>query len=136
MNELNIEIVTPSQIVFTGVVKSCTVPGSSGAFQILKNHASILSTLDVGEIKLVKQNDDVVHYSTGGGTVEVKDNRILILAESVETAADIDERRAMESLAKAKERIYGGEKPEVDYDRAELSLKKAINRLNIKKKYM
>lgn len=136
MNELNIEIVTPSQIVFTGAVKSCRVPGTSGAFQVLDKHAALLSTFEVGEIQLVKTNGDLVTYATGGGTVEVMENKILLLAESVETAAQIDERRAKESLERAKGRIYGGEKPDVDYERAETSLKKAINRLSVKKKYM
>ncbi len=136
MKQLNIEIVTPSKVVFSGAVQSCSVPGSSGAFQVLYNHAAILSTFEVGEIKIVDLKGNVIHYATGGGTIEVMDNKILLLAESVESPDEIDRKRAEDSLNRAKDRLHGGNKPEIDYERAEVALKRALNRLSVNKKYM
>ena len=136
MKQINIEIVTPSKTAYTGLVKSCSVPGTSGSFQVLYNHAAILSSFEVGEIKMVDMDSKEHVYATGGGTIEVMDNKILLLAESIEKPDEIDVDRANASLERAKERVYGGEKADVDYVRAESALKRAINRLNVNKKYL
>ena len=52
MAELNLEIITPSKSAFKGEIKSVTVPGTKGRFQVLKNHSPIISTLDIGMIKV------------------------------------------------------------------------------------
>lgn len=134
MNQLNIEIVTPSKIVYSGAVNSCSVPGSSGSFQVLDKHADILSTFEIGIIKINDTKSGETIYATGGGTIEVKDNQILLLAESVEVPDEIDPDRAKASMERAKERIYGGHKEDIDYVRAEASLKRAINRISVSKK--
>lgn len=136
MKQLVIEIVTPSKIIYSGNVESCSVPGTSGAFQVLFNHAAILSTFEVGEIKIVDMQGKTIHYATGGGTIEVLDNKILLLAESIENPEDIDVNRAEKSLERAKERLSGGQKPDIDFARAELALHRALNRINMNKKYM
>jgi len=56
MSELYLEIVTPSKSAFSGDIKSITVPGTKGRFQVLKNHSPIISTLDVGMIKVDKES--------------------------------------------------------------------------------
>ena len=77
-----LEIITPDTKVYEGEVKLVQVPGSKGSFQILNNHAPIISTLDPGNIKVIDENDRTTNYAIGGGVVEVKHNRIMILAES------------------------------------------------------
>jgi F-type H+-transporting ATPase subunit epsilon len=77
-----LEIITPEKKVFEGEVSSVLVPGSNGQFQMLENHASIISTLVNGKVK-VKSKDGEVAYEVRGGVVEMTDNKIVILAESV-----------------------------------------------------
>jgi len=82
---MQLEIITPDQKIFTGEVKLVKVPGSKGSFEILKNHAPIISTLDHGEIKVINMQDRITNYEISGGVIEVKQNNIIILAESVKT---------------------------------------------------
>lgn len=78
------EIVTPKKIIFKGNVVSVTVPGSKSPFQILFNHAPIVSSLDEGQIKFVNENNSEVKYNTGTGFVELTNNRVSILVEDAE----------------------------------------------------
>jgi F-type H+-transporting ATPase subunit epsilon len=80
---MKLKIITPDKEVFSGEVDRVTVPGSKGSFQILKNHAPIISTLDAGEVKVVDNEGKTSNLSIGGGVIEVKNNEIIILAESV-----------------------------------------------------
>lgn len=129
MKEIFAEIITPSRSVFKGQIKSITIPGTLGNFQVLFNHAPMLSTFEIGKIKLVDSNDKEIEYVTSGGTVEVNDNKILILADSAETSEEIDVERAKKSLERAKERLAAMKKGDIDIMRAELSLQRAINRM-------
>ena len=78
-----LEIITPDKKVFEGEVKLIQVPGSKGAFEILKNHAPIISTLDKGIIKIKDYNDHEQLFEIDGGVVENKSNKIVVLVESV-----------------------------------------------------
>ena len=78
-----LEIITPDTKVYEGEVKLVQVPGSKGSFQILNNHAPIISTLDPGNVKVIDKNDRTSFFTIGGGVIEVKSNHIMILAESV-----------------------------------------------------
>jgi len=134
MKELKVEIVTPSKIAFDGNVKSITIPGTKGAFQVLFNHAPLMSSFEVGFIKIEDESQNSTNYATSGGTVEVLNNKIILLAESFETKEEIDLRRAEEAKDRAKKRIKKETRErEVDFDRAELALKRAINRIKLKK---
>jgi F-type H+-transporting ATPase subunit epsilon len=82
---MQLEIITPDQKIFTGEVKLVKVPGSKGSFEILKNHAPIISTLENGEIKIIDLQDRITYYDISGGVIEAKQNNIIILAESVKT---------------------------------------------------
>jgi F-type H+-transporting ATPase subunit epsilon len=77
-----LEIITPDKKVFEGEVKSIKVPGSKGAFVILKNHAPIISTLDKGVIKIKDLNDEEQLFEIDGGVIENKANKIIVLVES------------------------------------------------------
>ena len=84
---------------------------------------------EIGRINLVDTTDKELQYVTGGGTVEVRDNKILILADSAETSDEIDIERAKKSLERVKERLAATNKGDIDIMRAELSLQRAINRM-------
>jgi F-type H+-transporting ATPase subunit epsilon len=128
MKELSVEIITPSSSVFRGKAKSVSVPGSLGNFQILYNHAPILSSLDIGKIKIVDLDDKTIELATSGGTVEVNNNNVLLVVDSAESKEDIDIARAREAFNRAKERI-SSHKNDIDLSRAELALQRALNRI-------
>jgi len=77
-----LEIITPDSKLYKGEVKLVQVPGSKGSFQILNNHAPIISTLDPGDVKVIDENDRTFFFTINGGVIEVKNNHIMILAES------------------------------------------------------
>ena len=77
-----LEIITPDSKLYKGEVKLVQVPGSKGSFQILNNHAPIISTLDPGDVKVIDENDRTSFFTINGGVIEVKNNHIMILAES------------------------------------------------------
>jgi F-type H+-transporting ATPase subunit epsilon len=78
---MHLTIITPDKKIYEGEVSSIHVPGTSGQFQILKNHAPIISTLINGKVK-VKAADGTQIFDVKGGVVEVLDNNITLLAES------------------------------------------------------
>jgi F-type H+-transporting ATPase subunit epsilon len=129
MKELNVEIITPSRSAYSGKVKSISLPGTLGNFQVLFNHAPLLSTFEIGKIKIVGLDDKETEYATSGGTVEVLSNKILVLADSFESKDEIDIERAERSLQRAKDRIANRNKEKIDEIRAEASLRRAMNRL-------
>jgi F-type H+-transporting ATPase subunit epsilon len=77
-----LEIITPDKKVYSGDAISVSVPGSSGRFQMLDNHAPIISTLLNGKVK-VKDKEGVKEFDVKGGVVENLKNKVVILAESV-----------------------------------------------------
>ena len=76
------EIITPEKKMFTGEVKLIQVPGTKGSFEILKNHAPIISTLEKGSIKVIDMKDEEDFFDISGGVIEVNKNNVIILAES------------------------------------------------------
>jgi F-type H+-transporting ATPase subunit epsilon len=80
---MRIEIITPDKKIYDGEIKSVRVPGKKGSFQVLKDHAPIISTLDSGSVKMVDQENTEIIYNISGGIIEVKANRIILLADSV-----------------------------------------------------
>jgi F-type H+-transporting ATPase subunit epsilon len=80
---MRIEIVTPDKKIFEGDIKSVRVPGKKGSFQVLKDHDPIVSTLDSGPVIMVDQEGKQAVYEISGGVIEVKANKIILLADSV-----------------------------------------------------
>ena len=129
--KMMLDIVTPERKLVSAEVDEVTAPGFYGEFGVLPQHTPYLCQLGVG----------VLSYRTGSaryfvsiieGYAEVGPDKITILAESAERAEDIDAGRAQESRQRAQERM-GGQKAdeELDFDRAELSLKRAIARISV-----
>ena len=77
-----LEIITPDKKVFEGEVKSVQVPGAKGQFQMLDNHAAIISTLVSGQVKVKSATGEEI-FHVKGGVVEMLDNKVIILAEGV-----------------------------------------------------
>ena len=79
---MTLEILTPDKKVFEGDVTAVTVPGTLGSFQILKDHAPIISTLEDGLV-IIKDSNGENTFNIKGGVVEVLDNKVIVLAEAV-----------------------------------------------------
>lgn len=125
-----LEIVSPERVVFSGDATSFSAPGVQGGFQVLVNHAPLLSSLEAGEIKVKTMDGADVRYATSGGFAEVRGNRVVVLVETAERADEIDTERAAASKARAEERLwFTGEG--VDVERARASLQRALNRLRV-----
>ncbi len=78
-----LEIISPDKLIYSGIVKRVRLPGSKGLFEILNNHAPIISTLDKGTIRIMDANDKKITFKVEGGIVENKANKIIVLVESV-----------------------------------------------------
>lgn len=126
----NLEIVSPVKTVFKGEVYSVVIPGTLGSFQVLSNHAPMISTFAVGKIK-VKNTNEEREYSTSGGIFEVKNNKAIVLAESIESKEEVDLQRARLAKIRAEEILKLEEAPKVDKEEAKQSLQRALNRINL-----
>jgi len=78
---VKIEIVTPDTTIFEGEVSLAQLPGLDGSFEIMNNHAPLISVLKKGRIKLIDKQQLAQYFDVNGGVVEVLENKILVLAE-------------------------------------------------------
>ena len=125
-----LEIVSPRRVVYSGDATSVSLPGAIGGFQVLYSHAPLLSSLNVGTMKLRTAEGTEVLYATSGGFVEVRDNVVTVVVESAERADEIDVDRARRAADRAHERLKT-RAAEIDVTRAEASLARAMNRLRV-----
>lgn len=77
-----LEIITPEKMLFAGDISIIKLPGTTGSFEIMENHASIISTLGQGKIKVKESNGIISYYEIKGGLVESSDNEVKVLVES------------------------------------------------------
>ena len=78
---MKLEIITPDATVFDGEASLVQLPGYDGSFEILKNHAPMISILKKGNIQLMEESGNEKTFEINGGVLEIHDNKILILAE-------------------------------------------------------
>ena len=126
----HIEIVTPRKVIFNGEVNSFSAPGIEGGFQVLFSHAPFLSTIGIGEVRVTTKENAEHRYSTSGGFVEVKNNKVVMLAETIERLNEIDLKRAEAAKERAMARLKE-RKPETDVERADVALQRALNRMRL-----
>ena len=130
---LDVEIVTPKEKVFKGEAESVSVPGLLSPFQILYNHAPIVSALEIGIVKIVDINNTTINFATTTGFVEVKDNKVSILVESAIGAEDIDINILNASIENLHVKIEGLENKS-EKEELKILLKEAENQLKIAEK--
>lgn len=130
----NLEIVSPVKMVFQGEVKSITIPGTMGSFQVLKNHAPFISSFEVGKIKVEREGSEKLIYSTGGGIFEVKNNNAMVLADSIESSEEVDVERARLAKIRAEEILKHENVTIEEKEEAKELLKRSINRIEIAEK--
>lgn len=99
---LEVEIITPQKVAFSGKAQSVSLPGSKSPFQVLYNHAPIVSSLDIGLIRVDSPEGVQQFFAASEGFAEVQKNHISILVETAVTAADIDVEKVKAEMNEAK----------------------------------
>ena len=130
-DRLTLELATPMRLVVSTEVDEVVVPGSLGYFGVLPGHAPLLATLGIGELTY-RVGRDEYHVAVSGGFAEVRNDKVIVLADVAESPADIDRARAERARDRAEARLRGGaSQEEIDYTRASCALARALTRLQV-----
>jgi F-type H+-transporting ATPase subunit epsilon len=129
---LKLDIVTAEKVVFSGEVDIIMAPGADGQLGILPNHAALMTSLNAGEI-ITRRAGQESCLAISGGFLEVRPDRVIVLADAAERAEEIDIARAEEARKRAQERLAHSEN-KTDADLAEAALRRAIARIGVAQK--
>ena len=99
--KINFELVTPERVVLRAELSQISVPTVSGEITILPHHIQLVSLIKAGVIELKKIDGSIEVLSVSGGTLEVLADRVVLLADTAERAAELDENRIKEARHKA-----------------------------------
>jgi len=78
---MQLEIITAESQLYSGEITSVKLPGMDGEFEILNNHAPVISTLDKGIIRVIDKNNKTENFEVNGGVIEMQNNKIIVLAD-------------------------------------------------------
>ncbi|MBP1934034.1 F0F1 ATP synthase subunit epsilon [Ammoniphilus resinae] len=132
MNTVLVEVVTPERVVYRGDARIVVAKGLEGELGILPNHVPLVTPLRIALVQIKKaEGEDVIAVS--GGFMEVRKDKITILAEAAELPQDIDVTRATAAKERAEQRL-SDKKDDIDSKRAELALQRALVRLQVTNK--
>lgn len=124
---MHLKIITHEKVVFDQEVDEIYTKTVDGEIGILKNHVPIMSALDIGVTKAVKDGE-TLYFTTMGGGLQFKDEECIILTPTAEAGHEIDVARANEALKRAKARL-AEQSAEIDAKRAEAAVARAMARL-------
>ncbi len=131
MGKLHLEVITPAGVIASVQADMVVAPGTDGKFGVLPGHIRFLSGIVPGELHYINDNK-TVYMAVSSGFAEVNNDRVSVLVDSAEMAGDIDVKRAMSAMERARQRLTkrldGGD---TDLARAEASLKRADSRLKV-----
>ncbi len=129
MATMRLEIVTAERVVYSEDVDVLVAPGIDGQLGILPNHAPLMTVLQPGELRVVKDGEDT-YMAVSGGFLEVMANTVTILADTAEHAEEIDVERAERAVQRARDRIesIGAD---IDLERATATLRRSQARLSV-----
>jgi F-type H+-transporting ATPase subunit epsilon len=127
-DHLTLEIATPTRLVVTATVDEIVVPCSQGYFGVLPGHAPFLTTLGIGEL-MYRVGRDERYLAVSGGFAEVRNDKVIVLADTTERPEEIDRARAERARERAERRLAGRTAEEIDYTRALAALARAVARL-------
>jgi len=132
-DKLQLEIVTPDRLLLKAEVDELQIPGKNGYLGILPGHAPLITELQIGEISY--RQEKTIHYlSVAWGYCEVLPDQVTVLAETAEKAEEIDVNRALSAKERAEKRLVGLQNPDLDFNRAMVSLQRALVRLQVSQK--
>lgn len=124
----NLEVVTPGGKVFEGEAEELVAPGTVGEFGILPGHISFLSSLDAGPL-IVREGASKQYFAVYGGFCEVRDDRVVILADAVEKAEDLSQAEAESALSDATAKLTEAGADEEAFESAMRAVENARARL-------
>ena len=129
MSSIRLDIVTAERVVYSDDVDVVVAPGIEGELGILPHHAPLMTMLQPGELR-VRKGVEEFFIAISGGFLEVRPDRIIILADAAERDEEIDLARAEEAKRRAEERLHLPA-PDVDLAQAEAALRRSIARLKV-----
>ncbi|CAN7147529.1 F0F1 ATP synthase subunit epsilon [Paenibacillus sp. LjRoot153] len=131
MSTFLLEIVTPERKVYAEQVDMVSVKGTEGELGILPNHIPLVTPLRIAPITVKKAGSKDEVIAVNGGFMEVRKDKVVILAESAELPEQIDIDRARAAKERAEKRLAETKQDNVDFKRAEASLQRALNRIGV-----
>ncbi|UKS26086.1 F0F1 ATP synthase subunit epsilon [Paenibacillus sp. HWE-109] len=131
MSTFLLEIVTPERKVYAEQVNMISVKGVEGELGILPNHIPLVTPLKIAPITVKKQGSKDEIIAVNGGFMEVRKDKVVILAESAELPEQIDIDRAKAAKERAEKRLAETKQDNVDFKRAEAALQRAVNRISV-----
>jgi len=123
-------VATPTRLAVAETADEVILPGVNGYFGVLPGHAAFLSTLGVGELTY-RVGRDERHLALAGGFAEIRNDKVIVLADTAELPEDIDRERAERARERAERRLAGRSPDDVDYARAAAALARALVRLQV-----
>ncbi|OGX79520.1 F0F1 ATP synthase subunit epsilon [Exiguobacterium sp. SH31] len=132
MNTLHVNVVTPDGAAYEGEARMVIAKSVTGELGILPKHIPMVTPLDVSVLKLRHEDGGRTLIALSGGFMEVRPDMVTILAETAEMADKIDYDRASAAKFRAERRLQDSKISDTEFRRAELALKKAVNRLSIR----
>jgi F-type H+-transporting ATPase subunit epsilon len=130
---IQLDIVTAERLVLSEQVDYVSAPGVDGILGILPRHAPLVTALNFGELRYKKDGAEFT-FAIGGGFMEVRPDKVTVLADSAEHADEIDEKRAEEARASARQLLQDKPRADVEFARIEQSLRRAELRLRVAKR--
>jgi F-type H+-transporting ATPase subunit epsilon len=130
MASIRLDIVTAERAVYSEDVEMVIAPGVEGQLGILPHHAPLMTMLEPGEL-IVRKGAEEFSLAVSGGFLEVRPDRVIVLADSAERAEEIDIARAEEAKRRAEQRLVERYVPDVDAARVEASLRRSLIRLKV-----
>ncbi|WP_018132962.1 F0F1 ATP synthase subunit epsilon [Effusibacillus pohliae] len=133
MKTVPVEIVTPERKVFSGDAQMVIARGGAGDLGVLPGHTPLATTLKISAVRIKLPDGSEQLIAVSGGFMEVKPDKVTILAEAAELPEDIDVDRAERARQRAEQRLAASGAENFEYRRAELALQRAVNRLQVAK---
>jgi len=130
MSTIKLEIVTAERLIYSEDVNMVVAPGVMGYLGILPHHAPLMTMLQPGELRIKKESEEI-SLAVTGGFMEVRQDKILVLADAAERAEEIDIARAEAAKKRAEDRLKERGMVGVDHLRAELALHRSLARLKV-----
>ncbi len=125
-----LEIVTPERQVFSEDVDSVVCPGVEGELGVLPHHAPLLTTLGVGELR-IRRGGEEEFFAIAGGFLQVRPDKVVVMAETADMAAEIDIEKALEARREAEQALAEGFEEPADLARARAALQRALLRIRV-----
>ncbi|MEN6293455.1 MAG: F0F1 ATP synthase subunit epsilon [Methanobacterium sp.] len=132
-DELILEMVTPEKMAFSGEVEEVTIPGTDGEFGVYQGHEAVLTTVNIGELSFT-QNGKKSYYAINTGFAEVTGEKVTLLIETAERSDTIDKDRATRAKEKAESALAQIAKEDIEFERMNAALMRAINRISVAEK--